>query len=792
MLVKMIQTKRNSPKIINNMIKKSIRNEKRRSFMIIVSIALSSFLICFIGVALLSIIQSKRNQVLDTYEAIYMNMSEKDIKELKNVSEFERIGTTYIWGEEKAENGYKGNFLYLDEPMLYMVRQQSSLIQGRLPNKYNEIAVSDMWIERYGRNAEIGDMITLKTENFQGEYIVTGILKTAYDNKNVYPFFISKERLQKVKNYNATSYLAYIHINNDVNAERIKDICNKVAEQNDFSLRFNAAYFEYTNKEISVEDIIVLIGAIGIVLFGSFIVIQSIFQISVIEKIQGYGQLRTIGMTRKQIKKMVKKEGIKLGFIGSGFGISIGLICSLIVFSKGLNSRAVFIVVLLDLIICYFAVLFSIRKPAKIASKVSPVEATRYVYKPKKSVNKRKNSRKITSLRLGVRNFGREKQRTMSIVISLSFGGILLLIISSMALIQKPEKMARRDFLNGDYRVYIDSDKELFDLLYEKNPLNEKLKKQILEIPGVINIETGRQTGHYRFDFQGIKSSGMCDMITKENRAAIEEAISEGKMPSGNEIIVMDGYQAFGKKPEVGMQLEISLGGIQMPVKISGIFEIGKISMAYGHGDKQLDAPMMYFPSELFEVLMPGISTFDYSWDITCEPSETKKVEAALQDIIANNTEIAMDSIFERCEIYRALNSPVYSVLQTMSWIVFLFGVINLINTTLSNQLSRQHENSILHSIGLTHIQLYKMVICEGSFYVFSSMLLVIGIGTPIAYLICRQVGKITYGEAVKYQFPFKQMVAYLLTLSLLELALSIWTIKRQRKKTIIEQIKNN
>ncbi len=30
------------------------------------------------------------------------------------------------------------------------------------------------------------------------------------------------------------------------------------------------------------------------------------------------------------------------------------------------------------------------------------------------------------------------------------------------------------------------------------------------------------------------------------------------------------------------------------------------------------------------------------------------------------------------------------------------FGVINLINTTLSNQMSRKQENSVLRSIGLT------------------------------------------------------------------------------------------
>ncbi|EKC78736.1 hypothetical protein LEA_03175, partial [human gut metagenome] len=35
-------------------------------------------------------------------------------------------------------------------------------------------------------------------------------------------------------------------------------------------------------------------------------------------------------------------------------------------------------------------------------------------------------------------------------------------------------------------------------------------------------------------------------------------------------------------------------------------------------------------------------------------------------------------------------NRVVFGGLQALSWLVFLFGVVNLINTTLSNQMSRK------------------------------------------------------------------------------------------------------
>ncbi len=40
-----------------------------------------------------------------------------------------------------------------------------------------------------------------------------------------------------------------------------------------------------------------------------------------------------------------------------------------------------------------------------------------------------------------------------------------------------------------------------------------------------------------------------------------------------------------------------------------------------------------------------------------------------------------------------------FGSMEVFSWLAFLFGVINLINTTLSNQMSRKQENSILRKV---------------------------------------------------------------------------------------------
>lgn len=54
----------------------------------------------------------------------------------------------------------------------------------------------------------------------------------------------------------------------------------------------------------------IVLGLAGIIGLGAWVVIQSIFRISINDKIKSYGQLRTIGATKKQIIRVVKKREI--------------------------------------------------------------------------------------------------------------------------------------------------------------------------------------------------------------------------------------------------------------------------------------------------------------------------------------------------------------------------------------------------------------------------------------------------------------------------------------------------
>ena len=778
--------------ITKKLAKKSLQSEKRRNLMVVIAVALAAFLICFTGIVSTSLTQMQRNQVVDTYEAVWLGVEENDIETLKGVPEFERVGSYYILGEELSEQGYHASYVYNDAEMMEIGRDQMKLLEGNLPQKANEVVVSEYFLSTYGNNAKIGDSVTLDTESFHGDYVVTGIMDSVNEKEaNTCAIILSKAALTEWKGFDPAGYRAYVHFKNSdqLGEELITSYCREIAEEYQLpNPSMNNKYFAYASKSF---DFLPIVGVIVIVLIGGYIVIQSIFRISINDKIRSYGQLRTIGATPKQIKRIVKREGRKLGSIGILVGTVLGVCCGFLLFSKGFNAVSYVVMVSLTLISSWIMVSISIRKPVKIAAGISPIEAVRFT-PVQKDIRSRKKNIKLNPVSMGIANFKRDRKKTISIVASLSIGGILLMVVSSIVLVRSPEQIARLYFPDSDYKIYLQDLSE--EMLVKGNPLNEELKQEVLSVDGVTDIIVARQSLHTSIKTDANQNSGICDTLTDQNYAMVEAALTEGTMPTdSHSIVIHDQIVAYFEDMGVGSTVEFSSidGKQSIPVTISGVFSTSKMPVIFGHGRAHTDGSVFFAPKDLFYELYPEITTFDYSWSIVSNPKKAETVKAELKNIVAEHSNLALDEIDTAIAAEKSQNSAAFGSMQVLSWLVFLFGVINLINTTLSNQMSRKQENSVLRSIGLTQKQLCKMNICEGLCYAFFATLAILIVGFPISIVASREISIATFGgNVVPYKFPVLEMGLFILVLFGMELILSVWTIRRQKKQSLIEQMR--
>lgn len=773
---------------------RSLQSEKRRNRMVVLAVALAACLICFSTVLSFSLWETKRNHVEDTYEAVYLQVTEADVQALRGLEELARVGEYYLLGMEPARQGYTASYLYCDPETLYIARDQMHLVEGQLPQRGDEVAASRYFLSRYGGSAKLGEKIRLDSESFSGEYTLTGILEGYQEDKvNGCTFLLSKETLKGWSGYDPAGYRAYVHFRQEaeMTEAQLTARSREIAEEYQLEIPvLNSAYLRFYKEPPAASVLGLAAGVAALVLIGGHVVIQSIFRISIQDKIQSYGQLRTLGATADQIRRIVRTEGRRLGWTGIGLGILLGWGLGFAFFSR--VFRPVFYLGSAGstALLCWAMVAVSIRRPVRAAAQVSPIEAVRFQIRSGPQTPSRQKARRLTPFSLGVANFARDRKKTLSIVASLSLGGVLLLVAASVLLVRSPERIARRYFPAGDLRIYLDSDRTEYELMARGNPLSDALRQEILSMDGVAEVVTGRQSLHVRMDGPRNSSAGMCDMLTPQNQAQVQDTLLEGRLPQGpQEVLIASSHLEDLVDTGIGSPLTLRIGDQTRTARIVGIFN--EHSLPNGHGPLALDGVCLIADPALFRQVLPENRNFDYSWSIRTDPAQTLQVENRLNTLLSAHPDLSLDTLEIHIAYEEMENRVVFGGVQALSWLIFLFGVVNLINTTLSNQMSRRRENSILRAVGLTQGQLCQMTLWEGVCYALTASLATLAAGLPLAILAARKFSQMTFnGEALPYVFPGVQMGLFVLVLFGLEILLSFWTLHRQKGLSLVEQMR--
>ena len=782
--------------ITKKLAKESLKSEKRRNFMIIIAISLAAFLMSMCGTLFFAFQESQNNMA--TFQASYDNLTEDKIEKLRHQPEIEMVASLYNLGEIKMSEGYSLYLAYMDDAACYIARNQFTLKDGTMPSKENEIAVDREMVNKYFSNTAIGDKISFQINGKSQDFVISGITESSTESQGNYSCYISKSFVENSSNYNPAKYQSYVcfadadSTSKEILKERIASIGKEIGA--DYSLSF---LFFRENMGLSFENILTFVSLSVLVLFAGITVIQSIFRISINEKIRNFGQLRTLGTTALQIKKMINYESRYLSWLGIPPGIVLGAIVGTVLgsneFSSGFSPINIPFVMIGVSIICTLMVKLSVRKPLKIAATTSPIEAVRYIAYRNAPMQSRKHNKKISPYSLALLNLGRDKKKTASTLLSLIFGGLLLFISASAAVSNTPEQFVREKFFvnGGSFRIYLSE--ESVGKNETNNPLNESLKEELLNTKGIQKIIPLRDSvGMCHYSINGNATEGMCDIIsvqsTEGNFSFVEQHLIDGQMPKNQfEVLLTDGYMELGITK--GTPIKITNSGEEIECIVSGFFD--KSFVGTENGTDAIDPANLIITQELAQQLFTNTENFAYSWEIITDKTYNDEIESAIQQKITSKEKgLSICSYNDAVEYMESSMNLLFGSLQMLSLLILLFGIINLINMTLSNHQARKQEISTLRSVGLSLKQLYRSLITEGLLYVLVSFGIVLLVGIPIAIPVSKAVGILFGMPNLSYQFPTMQIGGYLLILILLQLILSVWEIRDLKKRSLTEQMR--
>ena len=837
----------NNKAVIKKLANRSFRSNKMRNVIAVIAIALTTFLftaVLTIGMGAKGALEYSMAKLMgSSADALVQGVSEEQFQQIKENAMFEKVGCWIPVDIMTNTNRRVAEVDYADQNQLE-IRMLTPRI-GSAPQKAHEVLVSANILKDLNIEEKIGAEIPVELkvrqsgQSYHFDMVVSGI----YDTPNEKAEFVIVSKAFLEENSEMMSDLAQqrpgcgiytadvVMRDNYMIKDRISELVRNIGGNPDDRNAEN--YVRVAPNPIISNDsgltMWLVAGVFGILfLFCGYLLIYNVFEIAVTNDIRQYGLLRTVGTTSQQIKRLVNRQALYLFLIGTPFGLLFGTLlgrsilpAALQIFAVDFSGGNIAVGTLPYLGIIAGAVLFSgltvyisTRKPVKKASRVSPIEAIRYVEQNTVSIKRKKTKVGAVIPRMAKANLQRNKRRTVFIVISLTLSIVLLnsVFIFSGSFDEGAyiEKMTRSDFM-----AYSPESQAAFGNEFgHDSAVPEKAVEEIKEQPGVTNevylyrntfeddhisCDWGTpyvvdNTNKYAFilpehinlgvyqtengkEYAGLTADNLPlgnvfgfseNLLNKMDIIEGETDLSvlKEKLWNGNNVILMAKYDDKGKldggaddSSYRGLSVGDTIQFYENGTPTEEFTIIAKVAATKGETfltggganiATDIDGPLIYMSEKKFKEIYETPTLYGFLFDVE------EQYQQEMETHLMQDTDVAYTSILTMKATVSGVKNVVLMIGGVIGAVFALVGLINFINLVMTNIITRRHEFATMQSIGMTNQQLRRMMISESFSYVVMAGI----IGTLAAGVL-----GITLVKAFVQNGPTSLMMTFQMTL---------------------------
>lgn len=436
---------------------------RKRNLIAILAIVLTTLLFTSLFTIALSI---NRTYEMYTFRQIggyphgsYKQVTDKEIAAISSHRKIQAVG-------ERTNIGYIGTGVFAKVPAEVSFMDKNctqwsfaSPIEGHIPRSGKEITMDTNALAMLGIEPELGAEVTLTFtvgDQYQYAYDKTDTFTLVgwweYDDITpVHYINISEEYADFVEAEGRTNGLQdfrtdlNVMLHSEMNIEgQMAQVIEELelpweTEQQCYRIGVNWGYTSANVKATAdATTVIAIIAFLMLVIFTGFLIIYNIFQISVTGDIRFYGLLKTIGVTPRQLKRIIRQQALLMCIVGIpvgmilGYGVGVALLPTIMEQTNfGVASTMVSsspLIFAASVVFSLITVLLSCAKPGKLAARVSPVEAAKYV-ETTSSKKKKRTTRGAKVHQMAFANLGRNKRKTALVMVSLALAVVLLNIL---------------------------------------------------------------------------------------------------------------------------------------------------------------------------------------------------------------------------------------------------------------------------------------------------------------------------------------------------------------------------
>lgn len=811
----------NNKNIIKKITKSSLKSNKTRNIFVVVAIILTTFMISSVFTLGMSFaknyaIMNLRDQGT-TASTFLSNPTDKQIKEIMNLDVAKNIGKEINAGivssKELSKSKTTISLKYLDETN--WEKQLSpciSDIEGDYPTKENEIMISKISLKFLDKeNAKIGDKIKIPCDIngkvSEKEFVISGYFTSYAYIQDSGEIFVSEDF---IKDNNLT-----LEKNGQLLITLEKSKKNQAPKLLEKEVSLNKKQkFEY-NYDVEQDSegimmasvsIVAIIG--GFIVFSGYLLIYNILYIAVTRNIQFYGLLKTIGTSPKQIKKIVRGQGLRLAAIGIPIGLTLSVIVSYLIvpsaiegmsggtyYASMMPSEIYFtpLVFVGTILFALITILISCKKPAKIASSISPIEAMKFSGKKSKKEKKNRNSTKGGKLyKMAWHNVFRDKKRAILVFLSLFMGIMTYLSVNTFMNSISLENYANR-YLPNDFEIqnYYDDnftlDNKVIDEIKTTKgvdsvevlatssiqmDMNEKVLMPALQRGYRIHGEDLDGLDKYLKDIEKDPSKlapmvvGLEDKTIERYNEAINKKIDVEAFKKGN-LALIDGFY-YNDKEKLNLSKEkITFRNTKenksKKIKIDLMEEENSILSI---GSSETGMPVIYVSSSTLNKLTKD--TKNHLVYVDVKDSYDSEVKSKLKTLASKNR-FNLTSKTDTMNDFKKSSMMMNLLGGGIAIILIIIGLLNFINVMVTNVNVRLKELAIMESIGMTKRQVITMLTLEGAYYAGITTLITCTLGMGVVYFIAQLTKQIAdYAEFVFPTIPLLSLITLIFAVCLI------------------------
>ena len=848
--------------ILNKLTIKNLKLNKKRTIVTIIGIILATALMTGVTTLLASSQASTLTYTREHFGNYHFVVANVPVNDLNRIQNLDNIELSYT-----AQN--KGFTVYTDDQHTFPVQMLNfsdgalqnigiELIDGWLPENENEVVISSQLVKNENLNLAIGSRITLPIpgeENKTKDYSLVGIVNIT--NQQIEPMTSATASnkcytfISHIDNNNLSgNYDIYLRFSNL--AKRIDTIVNILEldentyknaqaktiseteenilknEDNKYECAPNYSLIsmelgddkDQTAQMLYTVAIVVLI----IIILISAYCIKNSFSISITEKVKQYGMLASIGTTPKQIRRNVLYEALILGIIGIPIGILLGIgsIYLLLQFIQNKLTDEIFgmkFIFSTNIIAIAFAIVFSAltvylsaRKSAKIASKISPMEAimsNKDIKIKSKKIKSPKWIKKLFGIGgvIAYKNLKRNKRSYRTTVVSLimSISAFIAIITFNNYAFETVDLY----YANYDFNICI-SGKNYDDLLEITQDSNIKTYSIVRQLSGQIvdgknhfsndakTLDTKNDFADYpyidlvvfgRQEYERyINKLGLNYEDVKDKGILLDYITSYAEIDGKDRLVTFRIYDY-----QKGDNIEISSSDNEQKFPI----EIAEVTNKEPLGTHGINSG---FPTAFCATLVISDELFD-EYTKSLDSNYIRK-DADLCIVTDNSEELLkyieenysdnyyyIENVDNRGIEQRAIYTTISIFLYTFIIVTALIGITNIFNTITTSMELRQKEFAHLKSVGMTKKEFNKMIILENVFLGFKSLIIGIPLGLVFSYIVHLSFST---NVVMEYMPPINGIIISIVSVCVILGLIMLYALRKINKQNIIETIRRD